>query len=233
MRRFAGSLHTLVPALNAASGSAVGSLAVAPAFLRTYAAAAEAATSTQGAASIASPLFCFACINSLYISYRASTPCAHRLQKPSNKPRTPTVDTYNVPLGHHGATLDSVHCHIGLGRRRDITLRSYISLHDGAKGLSCAELFRGKNTVVLGVPGGSICTKTHIPEFAARFADLKARGVNQVVVVTQEPPASMAAWAKEAGVDGAAVRLVSDEKGYFTRLIGTEIVADKGPRNQR
>jgi hypothetical protein len=49
--------------------------------------------------------------------------------------------TYAVPEGHHGSDLSSTACHIGLGRRRDLTMRQDLKLWDGDKPLTLAQVF--------------------------------------------------------------------------------------------
>lgn len=52
-----------------------------------------------------------------------------------------TRSTYAVPEGHHGSDLSSTVCHIGLGRRRDLTMRQDLRLHDGEQQLTLAQVF--------------------------------------------------------------------------------------------
>jgi hypothetical protein len=49
--------------------------------------------------------------------------------------------TYNVPEGHHNSDLSSTACHIGLGRRRDLTMRQDLKLWDGDKPLTLGQVF--------------------------------------------------------------------------------------------
>lgn len=49
--------------------------------------------------------------------------------------------TYNVPEGHHNSDLSSTACHIGLGRRRDLTMRQDLRLWDGDTPLTLAQVF--------------------------------------------------------------------------------------------
>lgn len=58
--------------------------------------------------------------------------------------------TYNVPEGHHNSDLSSTACHIGLGRRRDLTMRQDLRLWDGDKPLSLAEVFHVSGGGVVG-----------------------------------------------------------------------------------
>lgn len=123
--------------------------------------------------------------------------------------------------------------------------------------------------VLLGVPGGSICVKQHIPDYLGQVSQLKSRGVHQVYVVTGDSQDAAAGWAKEAGIDGDKIKassltrcmdkrcsahphspaltrpgpvflcrsqVLSDTRGYFTRLMGMDIAQPQGasgPRSQR
>lgn len=49
--------------------------------------------------------------------------------------------TYNVPEGHHNSDLSNTACNIGLGRRRDLTMRQDLRLWDGDKPLTLAQVF--------------------------------------------------------------------------------------------
>ena len=51
--------------------------------------------------------------------------------------------TQSVPLGHHDSDLTSVACHIGLGRRRDLTMREDLGLwKNGSTRIKLADVFR-------------------------------------------------------------------------------------------
>jgi hypothetical protein len=66
--------------------------------------------------------------------------------------------TYNVPEGHHSSDLSSAACHIGLGRRRDITMRQDLRLYDAdGKALTLADVFHVSGCVVWWVLGGDGC----------------------------------------------------------------------------
>lgn len=55
---------------------------------------------------------------------------------------TGAKSTYNVPEGHHGSDLTSSACHIGLGRRRDLTMRQDLALWKQDAKLSLADVFK-------------------------------------------------------------------------------------------
>lgn len=51
--------------------------------------------------------------------------------------------THNVPLGHQDSDLSSTACHIGLGRRRDLTMREDLGLwKNGTTRLTLGDVFR-------------------------------------------------------------------------------------------
>eukprot|EP00775_Hariotina_reticulata_P003874 gene3874-4129_t len=141
--------------------------------------------------------------------------------------------TYAVPEGHHGSDLSSTACHIGLGRRRDLTMRQDLKLWDGDKPLTLAEVFHSLKTLLIGFPGGKICTEQHVPGYAQAAAELKAAGVDQVVAVTVGDPAQVQQWAAANGFDKAqTLKVLTDRNQSFSRLLGLEL-GPEGPLCQR
>ncbi|WIA36977.1 hypothetical protein OEZ86_008214 [Tetradesmus obliquus] len=137
--------------------------------------------------------------------------------------------TFAVPEGHHNSDLSSTACHIGLGRRRDLTMRQDLRLFSGDKALTLAEVFHSFKTLLVGFPGGKICTEQHVPGYAQSAAELKAAGIDKVVAVTVAPPQEVEAWAAQHGFDKAdMVQVLSDRSGAFTRLLGLEQPAGPG-----
>lgn len=68
--------------------------------------------------------------------------------------------TYDVPEGHHNSDLSNTACNIGLGRRRDLTMRQDLRLWDGDKPLTLAQVFH-VSCAVCGVCGSvqwRVCT---------------------------------------------------------------------------
>ncbi|KAF8065441.1 hypothetical protein HT031_003042 [Scenedesmus sp. PABB004] len=141
--------------------------------------------------------------------------------------------TFAVPEGHHGSDLSSAACHIGLGRRRDLTMRQDLKLWDGAQALTLADVFHNCKTLLVGFPGGKICTEQHVPGYAQSAAELKAAGVDKVVCVTVAQPDGVQRWAAQHGFDKPAhLQVLADPKSSFVRLLGLELGPD-GPPCQR
>lgn len=64
----------------------------------------------------------------------------------------------------------------------------------------------------------------------AKQAELKAKGVDQVLVYCVNDGAVMKAWAKDQKVEGSIVRFLSDTRCQFTRKIGMAM-SHPGPRD--
>jgi len=153
---------------------------------------------------------------------RASTSAA--AQPAADAPKQPQ----NVPEGHRGSDLSSTVCNIGLGRRRDLTLRQDLCLHaaDGAK-LTLATVFKGKKVLLVGFPGGPVCEQQHVPGYVKMADALAKEGVDQVALVSVAEPAALRAWAEKQGLkaDGGRLALFADGKGAFARALGVELPA--------
>lgn len=142
--------------------------------------------------------------------------------------------TYDVPEGHHGSDLSSSACHIGLGRRRDLTMRQDLRLWDGERPLTLADVFHNCKALLVGFPGGAVCTEQQLPGYVQSAAALKAAGVDKVVAVTVGDPAEVKQWAAQHGFDKAALlQVLVDRNQSFTRLLGLELLGPAGPPSQR
>ncbi len=90
--------------------------------------------------------------------------------------------------------------------------------------MSTAELFAGKKVVLFGVPGAFTpgCSKTHLPGYVAAAADLKAKGVSEIVCISVNDPFVMAEWGKAHGADGK-VRMLADTTAAYTKSLGLDL----------
>ena len=289
MQRRAASkvLALLSSRVGAAEAAAAGA---APAAAASAAAAAAAATASERAAAQAAARLCALTAARAFSAQAAPASSAAK-------------STANVPLGHHDSDLSSVACHIGLGRRRDLTMREDLALwKNGATRISLADVFRvractgwlggwlagwlvwccvlsvlrvvccmcyfkwmccvhcvclwrvapwrtqrstrraaalkssvprrpsltqpnapipskshqttphphrsaqGSKALLVGFPGGKVCTEAHIPGYVAAVPELKAAGVDKVVCVTVGDPEAVQKWAADNGFDRDTVR---------------------------
>lgn len=103
--------------------------------------------------------------------------CAALLQQQQQHAGMSTAkSTFAVPEGHHSSDLSSTACHIGLGRRRDLTMRQDLRLWEGGKELSLAEVFN--------VSGAAARARIRAPMLRAQLHRL----------VCVAPCAASAAW---------------------------------------
>ena len=102
---------------------------------------------------------------------------------------------------------------------------------------SVESLFSGKKVALFAVPGAytPTCSAKHLPGFVEKEAELKAKGVDEIVCTSVNDVFVMDAWGKSSGV-GDKVRMLADGNGDFTAALGLEMDGSKfglGQRSQR
>ncbi len=102
---------------------------------------------------------------------------------------------------------------------------------------STETLFAGKRSVLFAVPGAftPTCSAKHLPGFVQKSADLKAKGVDQVVCMAVNDPFVMKAWADQQSV-GETVTMLPDGNGTLTDALGLQMDGTGfglGKRSQR
>jgi peroxiredoxin len=107
----------------------------------------------------------------------------------------------------------------------------------GPKDVSVGELFGGKKVVLFAVPGAftPTCSMKHLPGFVEKAADIRRKGVDEIVCLAVNDAFVMGAWGEASGA-GGKVRMVADGNGDFTRTLGLELDASgfgMGKRSQR
>ena len=108
---------------------------------------------------------------------------------------------------------------------------------EGPKDITTDELFRGKKVALFAVPGAftPACSQRHLPGFVDKAADIKAKGVDEIVCVAVNHIFVMTAWGKEQRAEGK-VRMLADGSGDFVRALGLELDLSKmglGSRSKR
>ncbi|MDD7911294.1 MULTISPECIES: peroxiredoxin [Pseudovibrio] len=108
---------------------------------------------------------------------------------------------------------------------------------DGPQNLTTKQIFDGKTVVLFAVPGAftPTCHMNHLPGFQNKAADLKAKGVDEIAVVSVNDVFVMDAWAKATGA-GDDILFLADGSADFTKAIGLELDGSgfgMGLRSQR
>ena len=101
------------------------------------------------------------------------------------------------------------------------TLREMTS--DGVKTRTVDELTRGRRVVVIGLPGAftPTCSTRHVPSYIDRYAELKARSIDDILCVSVNDAFVMDAWGRGLNAVGK-IRMLADGNAEFTKAIGLE-----------
>jgi len=107
----------------------------------------------------------------------------------------------------------------------------------GPQDVSVGDLFKGKKVVLFAVPGAftPTCSMKHLPGFVEKAADIKGKGVDEIVCMAVNDAFVMGAWGDNQKAHGK-VRMVADGNGEFTKALGLELDAKgfgMGTRSQR
>lgn len=108
---------------------------------------------------------------------------------------------------------------------------------DGPKPRTTAEIFKGRKVVLFAVPGAftPTCSMNHLPGFLAKEADFKAKGIDEIVVVSVNDVFVMDAWAKQSGAAGK-ITFLADGVASFANAVGLPLDLTErglGVRSQR
>ena len=112
-----------------------------------------------------------------------------------------------------------------------------IMTENGPEQVASKDYFAGKKVALFSVPGAftPTCSAKHLPGYIEKEAELKAKGVDEIVCTAVNDPFVMGAWGKSAGADGK-VTMLADGNGAFAQAIGLTMDGSKfglGTRGQR
>ncbi|MGB7334240.1 MAG: peroxiredoxin [Salaquimonas sp.] len=95
---------------------------------------------------------------------------------------------------------------------------------DGPEEISTKDIFDGKKVVLFAVPGAftPTCHLNHLPGYLKHLDEIKAKGVDNIAVVSVNDLFVMDAWAKSTGGKGK-LHYLSDGAGTFTKQIGLDL----------
>jgi peroxiredoxin len=82
------------------------------------------------------------------------------------------------------------------------------------------ELFKGKRVVVFALPGAftPTCSTTHAPGYEAKFDEMKALGVDNIICMSVNDAFVMFQWKKNLGLE--KVHFLPDGNGEFAKGMG-------------
>ncbi|KAI1300417.1 putative peroxiredoxin-5 [Xylaria venustula] len=91
--------------------------------------------------------------------------------------------------------------------------------------------FKNKKAVLISVPGAftPTCQVTHVTGYINKLSELKAKGVDTIVVIAFNDPFVQAAWGKANGIKDESIIFATDPEAAFSSSLGWTL----GPRTAR
>ena len=92
------------------------------------------------------------------------------------------------------------------------------STTDSREPVQTGDYFKGKKTVLFSVPGAftPTCSAKHLPGFVEHAAELKAKGVDEIICTAVNDPFVMGVWGK----DSPEITFLADGNGDFAKALG-------------
>lgn len=93
----------------------------------------------------------------------------------------------------------------------------------GIEEVQTGDLFQGRKVVLFGVPGAftTTCQNVHVPGYAERADDIKAKGIDEIVCTSVNDPFVMQAWG-EATQSVGKITMLPDWDGSFAKAMGLD-----------
>nr|XP_043624373.1 peroxiredoxin-2B-like [Erigeron canadensis] len=107
---------------------------------------------------------------------------------------------------------------------------AYFDEHDQLQSVSVHSLAAGKKVVLFGVPGAftPTCSMKHVPGFIEKSEELKAKGVEELLLISVNDPFVMKAW-KKSYENTKNVKFLADGSASYTHALGLELdLSEKG-----
>ncbi len=106
----------------------------------------------------------------------------------------------------------------------------------GPEAVQSADYFAGKRVALFSVPGAftPTCSAKHLPGFVDHAAELKAKGIDEIVGTAVNDPFVMGAWNKASG--SGDITMLADGNGDFAEALGLTMDGSAfglGKRGQR
>lgn len=98
---------------------------------------------------------------------------------------------------------------------------------DGPEAVELAGLTKGRRIVIVAVPGAftPTCHSAHMPTIIAEHDAIRAKGVDEVIVLSVNDMHVMKLWGEETGAEAAGITLLADPESTFTKAIGMNFTA--------
>src|SRR3546814_883367 len=106
----------------------------------------------------------------------------------------------------------------------------------GPEPIQTGEYCAGKKVALFSVPGAftPTCSAKHLPGFVEKAADLKAKGIDEIVATAVNDAFVLGAWNKASG--SSDITMLADGNGEFAEAVGLTMDGSgfgMGKRGQR
>jgi len=107
---------------------------------------------------------------------------------------------------------------------------------EGPVPVKSSDYFAGKRVALFAVPGAytPTCSARHLPSYVEKAAELKGRGIDEIVGTSVNDAFVMGAWNRDQG--SPDITMLADGNGEFADALGLTMDASKfgmGKRSQR
>lgn len=96
-----------------------------------------------------------------------------------------------------------------------------VSTPDGPAAKTTDDLFKGRKVALVAVPGAftPTCDRNHLPGYVQHADEIKAQGLDAILVTSTNDVFVLKAWSTSAGADGK-VEMIADGNGDFAKALG-------------
>jgi peroxiredoxin len=117
------------------------------------------------------------------------------------------------------------------------TVNLALATADGPSPTTSTDFTAGRKVVIFGVPGAftGTCSNLHVPGYLEHLDAIKAKGVDEVAVISVNDPFVMKAWGVQTGGLGK-IAFLADGSAFFAKAAGLELDLTErglGLRSQR
>ena len=107
---------------------------------------------------------------------------------------------------------------------------------EGPVPVKSGDYFAGKRVALFAVPGAytPTCSARHLPSYVEKAAELKGKGIHEIVATSVNDAFVMGAWNRDQG--SSDITMLADGNGEFADAVGLTMDASKfgmGTRAQR
>ena len=107
---------------------------------------------------------------------------------------------------------------------------------DGPVPVRSGDYFAGKRVALFSVPGAytPTCSARHLPSYVEKAAELKGKGIDEIVATSVNDAFVLGAWNRDQGSED--ITMLADGNGDFAEALGLTMDASKfgmGKRGQR